>query len=178
MSNMATEPMLPLFDAVEQRATYTVRQLEKIADIVLSSTGFNDKNVDIVKVANLLGYSVFQADLGGSVAGMVEKNSSEAKIFINENELPERQRFTIAHEIGHILLHHNGGQDIDFTDYRNNDRYDKKEFEADNFAAALLMPKARSLEVWGLTGDVDDFARAMKVSRKAAAIRLINLGLI
>ena len=116
MSNMATEPMLPLFDAVEQRATYTVRQLEKIA--------------------------------------------------------------AIAHEIGHILLHHNGGQDIDFTDYRNNDRYDKKEFEADNFAAALLMPKARSLEVWGLTGDVDDFARAMKVSRKAAAIRLINLGLI
>lgn len=175
---MITEQTLPLFNDVEQRTSYTISQLEKIADIVLTSTGFNDKNVDVVHVANLLGYSVFQADLGASIAGMVEKNAQEAKIYINKNELPERQRFTIAHEIGHILLHHKGGQDIEFTDYRNNDRYDQKEFEADNFAAALLMPRDRSLEVWNNTQDVDNFARFMKVSRKAAAIRLINLGLI
>ncbi|MDD3506613.1 MAG: ImmA/IrrE family metallo-endopeptidase, partial [Sulfurimonas sp.] len=56
--------------------------------------------------------------------------------------------------------------------------YNQKEFEADNFAASLLMPKEISIKVWKKTRDIDDFADAMQVSKVAASIRLRNLGLI
>ena len=157
---------------------YSIAQLEAMAQIALCEASFNNKNVDVVELANLLGYSVFQADFENDIAGKVEKNSNEAIIYINRNDKPERQRFTIAHEIGHILLHHNNNQDIDFIDYRNKGEYSQKEFEADNFPAALLMPKDRSIELWNNLNDVDDFARAISVSRAAASIRLMNLGLI
>ena len=73
---------------------------------------------------------------------------------------------------------HHVKQNEYFIDYRDKEIYDTKEFEADNFAANLLMPREKSIEIWQRTYDVDDFAKTMKVSRAAASIRLMNLGLI
>lgn len=157
--------------------SYTIYQLEQMAEAVLVQSGFADANVDIVKLANMLGYTVFQANLSNNIAGQVVKNEQGGAIYINVNDTPGRQRFSIAHEIAHVLLHHNS-QEQTFIDYRNNGTYSQQEFEADNFAAALLMPKDRSLQVWNNYKDVDEFANAMGVSKAAASIRLTNLGLI
>lgn len=154
---------------------YSIYQLENMAEAVLKQTGFLNENVDVVKLANILGFNVYQAYFSDDVSGKVVKE--EKAIYINRLDKPERQRFSIAHEIAHILLHHKG-EIGNFIDYRNKGIYNQQEFEADNFAAALLMPKNRSIEVWQKYKDVDDFAFAMKVSRAAASIRLINLGLI
>lgn len=162
----------------QNKATgYTIYQLEQMAETVLTESGFTGINVDVVKLANMLGYAVFQANLSDNIAGQVIKNKQISAIYINANDAPSRQRFSIAHEIAHILLHHNP-QEETFTDYRNNGTYSQQEFEADNFAAALLMPKDRSLDIWNICKDVDDFANAMRVSKAAASIRLTNLGLI
>lgn len=58
----------------------------------------------------------------------IEEDKKRATIIYNENiETATRKRFTIAHEIGHIVMHHKG--------------YDlKNEQEADTFASQLLMP--------------------------------------
>lgn len=154
---------------------FSIYQLENMAEAVLEQTGFLNKNVDVVKLANILGFNVYQTNFSDDIAGKVVRE--ENAIYINQLDKPERQRFSIAHEIAHILLHHKG-ETGNFIDYRNNGTYNQQEFEADNFAAALLMPKDRSIEIWQKYRDVDDFAFAMKVSRAAASIRLINLKLI
>jgi len=54
-------------------------------------------------------------------------------IIINSNFDNDRKRFTLAHELGHLLMH-NG--DIPIPDYRD------RETEANRFAAEFLMPEA------------------------------------
>ncbi|WP_103649807.1 ImmA/IrrE family metallo-endopeptidase [Campylobacter concisus] len=157
---------------------HTYKQLESVANVTLEH--FNQQNLEftnVISIANQLGYTVVSTDFENDISGMVVNSKDEKTIYINNNDSPERQRFTIAHEIGHILLHHIKNDEY-FVDYRNKERYDSKEFEADNFAANLLMPKDKSIDVWQRTHDVDDFAKIMKVSRAAASIRLMNLGLI
>jgi len=64
---------------------------------------------------------------------------SEKLILLNSKDSPERQRFTIAHELAHICLHI---KDKDFLFpivYRDKDC--KTESRANIFAAALLMPR-------------------------------------
>jgi Zn-dependent peptidase ImmA (M78 family) len=54
-------------------------------------------------------------------------------IVINKNFTNDRKRFTLAHELGHILMHLNCESPI--SEYRN------REEEANNFASEFLMPK-------------------------------------
>nr|DAO82996.1 MAG TPA: IrrE protein [Caudoviricetes sp.] len=158
---------------------YSIQQLEAMADLTLANFQQTQNSlIDVVFIANELGYSVLEASFKDDVSGMVISNGDdEKKIYINKDDQVGRQRFTIAHEIGHILLHQKDNKGA-FVDYRNKTTYDHREFEADNFAAALLMPKDRSIELWNKLNDVDDFAGIMGVSKAAASIRLMNLGLI
>nr|VFJ59202.1 MAG: protein of unknown function (DUF955) [Candidatus Kentron sp. FM]VFJ60306.1 MAG: protein of unknown function (DUF955) [Candidatus Kentron sp. FM]VFK12531.1 MAG: protein of unknown function (DUF955) [Candidatus Kentron sp. FM] len=60
------------------------------------------------------------------------------------NSYPPRKRFTIAHEIGHYILH-SANSMREFTDdrttmSRTESYWDTYEYEANNFAAELLMP--------------------------------------
>ncbi len=159
---------------------YNIEQIEQISNAILKAFNEDNKSViDVVNIANRLGFDVSQAKFDGDISGMV-KNSKEVKqIFINNQDIPSKQRFTLAHEIGHILLHHdNLDEDFDVVDYRNNGISNRKESEADSFAASLLMPKERAKNVWAFYEDVDDFAEEFGVSKMAASIRLRNLGLI
>ena len=160
--------------------TYNIEQIEQISNAVLKAFNEDNKSViDVINIANNLGFTVSQAKFDRDISGMV-KNSKEVKqIFINNQDIPSRQRFTLAHEIGHILLHHdNLDKDFDVVDYRNNGISNRKESEADSFAASLLMPKERAKNVWAFYEDVDDFAEEFGVSKMAASIRLRYLGLI
>src|SRR5690606_41586935 len=65
------------------------------------------------------------------IAGAVDHDSKS--VWVNVEDAPVRQRFTIAHEIGHIKLH--AGDSV--IDYRGNltGFVDGKEAEANRFAA-------------------------------------------
>lgn len=159
--------------------SYTVEQIEEITSTILTSLNENNKNiVDVIEIANRIGFDVYQANFDGDISGMVKNSQSERSIYINSDDIPTRQRFTIAHEIGHIILHHdNLEEDFNVVDYRSKS-FSPRESEADAFAAALLMPADKTRQVWKKLDDVDDFAKEFKVSRMAASIRLSNLGLI
>ena len=58
-------------------------------------------------------------------------------IYINKNLLKTRGRFTIAHELGHILLKHN---DLIHSVHNEYDNKNIEEFQANTFARGLLMP--------------------------------------
>jgi len=114
------------------------------------------------------------------------RSDSIATIGANINHPPVRQRFTIAHELGHYLLHLGLSSHFD-RDYRVNYRSAEsseatnvEEIEANFFAASLLMPR-QFLEVddavKALDSDasVEKLAKRYAVSRHAMSLRLANV---
>ncbi|WP_276923332.1 ImmA/IrrE family metallo-endopeptidase [Corynebacterium pyruviciproducens] len=97
----------------------------------------------LVQIANMLGAKVMVTHLQDDVSGLVLKEERDMpEIFINALEPPQRQRFTLAHEIGHLVERANFANDEEysFIDYRGKGEYTLHEFFADEFAGELLMP--------------------------------------
>ncbi len=161
---------------------YSRSQIEAIAQKVREKYGnTNEKQINVVEIANKLGFDVYEADFENDrIAGKVIDDGNTRAIYINRHDIPQRKRFTVAHEIGHIVLHHPlSNERFEKIDYRGaNEKYDQKEWEANQFAASLLMPEDITRKLWEKLQDVDDFADVMGVSKAAAAIRLESLELI
>lgn len=133
--------------------------------------------------------------LGISGAIMYNSGNDSFIILLNQNETPERQYFTTAHEIGHLYLHKDyvvSQKDdgvVDFIDGFDGIMFRKKaltiedqrkEREANNFAAELIMPENRVREAFDITDarmSVEYYASMFGVSVSAMAIRLERLGL-
>jgi len=105
---------------------------------------------------------------------------------------PYRERFTIAHELGHIFLHFSENKKT-FTDEELNtklEQYNKKvaarglysisnielEKEANNFAANLLMPEHLIKKYFTL--NIKELSNLFQTSKRAMQNRLKNLGYI
>lgn len=117
------------------------------------------------KVSKLFGLSIGEADGGPAMA-----INAGSKIPV------ERQIFSIAHELGHLVLHQDTyGKDSD-------ELSDNQEREADAFAAAFLMPQEQFINEWnenrGLhwVDAVLKTKRHFKVSYQAVIHQLIDLG--
>lgn len=144
--------------------------------------------VDPVKEANRYGIEVFadveHAHLKDGESGMIERNSDGGTtIWVADEDSLERQRFTIAHELGHYVNGHlddNTKMLRDSTKSYSQDNYDYKEYEANKYAAELLMPEEKLeflLNNQKIT-TVEGLAAALIVSYTAMKIRLQNLGWI
>ncbi|WP_082707050.1 ImmA/IrrE family metallo-endopeptidase [Pseudomonas sp. EpS/L25] len=100
-------------------------------------------------------------------------------ITYNSLDAPVRQRFTIAHEIGH---HVHGDLDAprDTSEQFSSKARDPKEVAANRFAAALLMPAAlvKHLVLEKRITDLSSLARTFGVSTAAMEFRLKAIGLL
>jgi Zn-dependent peptidase ImmA (M78 family) len=126
----------------------------------------------------------------GDVSGMLLREPEHVVIGVNSAHGVGRQRFTIAHELGHLELHRGRRLILDVpvrVDYRDRTSSlatDREEIEANRFAAALLMPEAmvisaaREADARVLEDLVPLLAKRFQVSIEAMSYRLINLGLI
>lgn len=167
------------------------QNIESITENILNKLNITSYNeIDIVKIANFLNVDVKPEDLDVDISGLFVIKGNNAYIRYNDTEIEARQRFTIAHELGHFILHKNSK--LLFVDksekvmYRNFDSSTgeiRKEREANAFAASLLMPKKfillainniPSYEV----DTISYLAKEFKVSEQAMNFRLANLGLI
>ena len=97
---------------------------------------------------------------------------------INSNHNIKRQRFTMAHELGHYMLHR--GKNIEFADttfFRSEDM-DSVEYHANEFASRLLMPedKLRKLIAEDKIKNIGELALRFNVSSAAMKYRVISLG--
>ena len=164
------------------------REIEAKATQVLRDHGMLDMAVDPVRLANASGLRVYNAKFGNeNVHGLISMRGGKAKVYVNADDQPVRKRFTIAHELGHFHLHLAGGEgefiddidnfripvepDADWTPER------RQEWEANVFAAALLMNEHLVRRKWPEIQDIDGMARWFQVSPQAMAIRLNELGL-
>lgn len=135
--------------------------------------------VDPAQIAQSAGARVV-ADYGLSnhgYSGSFDIEAGQALIAFNPNDAWVRQRFTIAHELGHKELGHGPGlRDNNWT--FSGSVQDWKEREANAFAAELLMPRdvVRWLIVERDETNIGRMSRELGVSEAAMRYRLINLG--
>lgn len=133
--------------------------------------------VKVGAIAADLGISVLVSDLPLSVSGMLsrtEPGKDKWSIRVNRHEHRNRQRFTIAHEIAHFVLHRDAISDgvIDDTFYRSG-LSERREFEANALAADILMPWPLVKHLMSNHGtSVTALANALEVSEAAMHIRL------
>src|SRR5436190_2035174 len=147
--------------------------------------------VDVARLAELEGVDVDRADFGDEISGLLVKHGDRATIGVNARHAAARQRFTIAHELGHYLLHSSRELFVDkdyivhFRDENSSTGYDPIEVEANQFAAELIMPEVEVRQFFNEQRfDIDDegalrrLARRFQVSPTAMAVRLSSLGLV
>jgi Zn-dependent peptidase ImmA (M78 family) len=138
--------------------------------------------IPLVPIAECLGYNIEEFEPGNNVekqkiSGLVYY--SKGSILVNATEPEARKRFTIAHEMGHIVLHGEGKNYVDYrTSLSSNEISSPKEKEANRFAAALLMPKKNFSKIFDPSkNNFIETAAFFGVSLEAAKIRASSLDL-
>lgn len=144
--------------------------------------------VDIRAVTTAYGLVIRDQALEDEVSGMLVVRGERALIGVNADHHEHRRRFTIAHELGHFLLHRDQNSvfiDAFYRDTTSSEGTKKLEIEANAFASELLMPEATVRErvgaqVFGPLNDgaIGHLAEEFNVSVQALTIRLTHLGLL
>ena len=174
----------------------TREQIENEALAVLQRTFTLQVPVPVDVTASRLGLDLEAVPLGPGVSGVLIVESGKGSIGFNSDHSPVRQRFTIGHEIGHFLLHINDvGEElfIDTTrfvsvylrDGESSSGEKAQEIQANQFAAALLMPRVLLAKEIAQSEydslDEDELclllAERFQVSTQAMSYRLGALGL-
>jgi Zn-dependent peptidase ImmA (M78 family) len=174
-------------------------QIEDAATRVLRKCKVSAAPVNILKVAQSLGARVAFQPFGEELSGMLVRKDDQVIIGVNSRHPKTRQRFTIAHELGHWQLGHEGELFLDKTlrsrsvsikkrDQRAAQGTDKEEIQANSFAAAILMPEAlisaaverrlRAENGYDIEKLMSDLASEFEVSVQAMEHRLTNLGMM
>lgn len=104
----------------------------------------NEFPVKLGALAKELGVIVKSATLASNISGEIREIDGIVTIKVNRHDVKARQRYTLAHEIAHFLLHRellaNGIQDDVL--YRSS-QSNVVESEANRLAADILMPIER-----------------------------------
>ena len=161
--------------------------IEKKASALLKRHSLMETPVDIFSLVDDEGITLVIDEMEDDHSGFLLVENGRATIAINESHHPNRQRFTAAHELGHLTLHAKD-EDRFFVDKAFNrgpsasQGTHREEIEANRFAAALLMPEKLVRKDVGdneIT-DLDIYKLSLRygVSEQAMTLRLVNLGII
>ena len=172
------------------------KYIRSLVDRLLLTQHIKSAPVQVEDVARKLGADVIYQPADDDLSGFLFRDYKQrsAIIGVNSKHHRNRQRFTIAHEIGHFLLHEYEGFHFDGTKQgfklrlRNEESSkgtDDDEREANLFAAELLMPKrfletdiTKIINLDLLDEDIDSLeklATSYQVSVQALTYRLANL---
>jgi len=172
------------------------KEMEITIQKLLKAEGVKAPPVQVDKIARAKGAEIVPYEMGNEMSGILVIKGDKGIIGINPSQSKVRQRFTIAHELGHYLLHSNKNKDQKeqlFVDkdfivkFRSNKTYSEQETlherEANAFAAALLMPKQFIFAELKKTQNqelsenelIEELARTFDVSVPAMTYRLSDL---
>lgn len=168
----------------------SLAEIERKAAELLQRHRQQKPPVDVLQLCADMNIDVVHEDLDDEVSGVLVMQRKPV-IAVNRHHARARQRFTIAHEIGHYVLHRTSKDQV-FIDraaiqFRNHMSYsglDPNEVAANTFAAALLMPKEmleqdlRSVDEALAEEHVIRLAKKYGVSERAMSIRLARLDFV
>lgn len=144
--------------------------IQNINDVVTALDGRVEESIDIDYMSD----------------GSIRKQDNGFVIYVSPFQSAERRKFTIAHELGHLFLHMGYRINSDLWNKQKNATYYRTgdslmEYQANEFAAALLMPKKAYKEIMdqytiGNEVETDKIASYFGVSISAASNRGKFLG--
>jgi len=167
----------------------TNHEITREAERLLSAAGIGGEPVRVFDVARAVGASIRLGPLPSELSGFLLREGKDTIIGVNNLHPRKRQNFTVAHELGHLRLHPadsfvDRNLSFYFRDSRSGQAIDRREIEANQFAADLLMPeKYVRPYLHGKNVDLGDeellesIARKFQVSTQALSFRLINRGM-
>lgn len=174
-----------------------VQRAWKKAQTLLRDHGINQPGFDVYALAKRLPtvQGVEESQLDEDVSGaLVPVHQGKWLIVVNKAHAETRRRFTVAHELAHLVLHQytvpHADRRLKLRDARSSEGSTFEEIEANQFAAELLMP--RDLVVEAVRGHsfeyepgneaekafqelVGKLAKKFKVSEQAMTIRISSL---
>ena len=170
--------------------------MDNAIEKILSECGIDGYPINVIKIARELNFdiisgkfkqrNVFGAMWDGSDEIKIGNRSSKRFILYNVDDSKERQMFTIAHELGHFMLHCNDKENF-FERYHGDAEQGEQEKQiedaADFFAASLLMPRKEFKKYVesnnGLDRDklLDKICNDFWVEKEAARRRLDEVGI-
>jgi Zn-dependent peptidase ImmA (M78 family) len=157
--------------------------------------GPSDFPVPVEDIARSRSIAIARNPFKGTQSGFALRDGNIQVIGVNSLTSRKRQRFTIAHELGHLILHRGRLLEsklivdhsirVSWRDVTSGHGTDLEEIQANAFAAELLMPEAlvrdkvHLLFHEGMDRDflVSSLAKAFDVSVEAMGFRLVNLGI-
>ena len=166
-------------------------EIERLAEDLLSRHALNTTPISVETIAEREGIEVIRVSAGWNESGfLLREQDAHPVIGINRKNSPKRQRFTIAHELGHWQLHQGKPLIVDHSvminkrDDVSSQATEPEEIQANQFAAALLMPEqlVRDRAAVGGFRSRDDLisrlAAEFDVSTDSMTWRLVNLGIL
>lgn len=161
------------------------------AQELLNELKISSLPVPVEKIAKALGIQIRFSPLDDELSGMIYIKDGVPIIGVNSLHHPNRQRFTIAHEIAHFKLHHDIiSQEVHvdkkfavlMRDSTSKTGENSIEVQANRFAAELLIPQSLlEKEIEGKIFDIEDdtlfdtIAKKFKVSRQMLEHRIRNM---
>ena len=168
------------------------QEIQRKVASLLRQSNCTEAPVNVEEIASSLNIELRKAPAEDDLSGfLLKRPDGTAVVGVNARHHPNRQRFTIGHEIGHYLLHQYDEVHVDkfvikLRDGNSSTGENEEEVEANRFAAELLMPRQfieRDLFKYAVDGQLDDrklaqFAKQYEVSVQAMTNRLVSLGFI
>jgi Zn-dependent peptidase ImmA (M78 family) len=150
---------------------------DTIADLLLKTdVSFPEDSIGILLSKLGIQYSV-SADLPERISGVVFTREGDICVAANKRDTLKRRIFTLAHELGHVILKHlhKNGQKYRLDQY-NYSSEDNDETEANYFAASLLVPQEKLIWAYQQTRNIYIIASYFGVSEPVIInrIRWIN----
>lgn len=173
------KPLRPRYKRIDQ----------KVAEL-LQKHRVSSPPVPVEEIAVGLGAQVALENFKDEISGLLVRRGGSIIIGVNKAQSQARRRFTVAHEIGHLVMHSAALEpvhidknfEVHLRSAASSTAEDVAEIEANAFAAGLLMPRDMIItEVEGRMLDFEDprlvkrLAEAYGVSTQAMTFRLINL---
>ena len=157
---------------------------------ILARLGFHSAPIPVEKIAKALGAHVRFSPFDEELSGMIYIKDGVPIIGVNSLHHPNRQRYTIAHELGHLELHRqlitsevhvDKNFPVLMRDPQSASGTEQVEIQANQFAAELLMPRTLiELAIDKKEFDIDDdgpiaeLAKKFRVSKQALEYRIRN----
>ena len=155
-------------------ARHAALGLLKAAGVTAAPTVLNDIYHHACKVFDLVIAPGTEKEVGSKLDAVTKRIGDEIFIVYNKERHPNRIRFSIAHELGHLYMGHvHGSSSLDF----GSENFDEK--EANQFAAQLLMPtKLLRADIKAGIKNVADLIERYKVSEEAMWWQIDKAGLL
>lgn len=166
----------------------TIKTIDFLVEIIREKFKIEVPITNIENVVNKLGGRVVETESYNElIDGAIEKCDDGSFIIrVSPSQVESRKKFTIAHELGHLFLHMGYCTNENLWNDMSTEKFyrfgrSELEYQANEFAAALLMPKDEFMDLIqkytdGNTVDMSIIANVFKVSLSAAINRGKFLG--